>query len=215
MSEIKKEVVQKPKALDQMAERLSVGREMLEKTLRETAFRDCKTNEQFCSALIVANTYKLNPFLKEIYAFPHQGGVIPIVSIDGWISLVNRQKGYDGVELNENFNDQGELFSVTAKFFLKDRSHPVVVTEYMSECRKKSPAWDQWPARMLRHKAYIQGARIAFGFSGIYDEDEGARIVEATTINSGKPIVTEPKSIEVELTEEEKQEILKKEQENA
>jgi hypothetical protein len=29
---------------------------------------------------------------------------------------------------------------------------------------------------MLRHKAMIQAARIAFGFAGIYDEDEAARI---------------------------------------
>ena len=29
---------------------------------------------------------------------------------------------------------------------------------------------------MLRHKALIQCARIAFGFSGIYDEDEAHRI---------------------------------------
>ena len=28
--------------------------------------------------------------------------------------------------------------------------------------------------RMLRHKATIQGARVAFGFSGITDEDEAA-----------------------------------------
>ena len=28
--------------------------------------------------------------------------------------------------------------------------------------------------RMLRHKAMIQGARVAFGFSGITDEDEAA-----------------------------------------
>ena len=32
---------------------------------------------------------------------------------------------------------------------------------------------------MLRHKALIQCARIAFGFAGIYDEDEGQRIREA------------------------------------
>lgn len=29
---------------------------------------------------------------------------------------------------------------------------------------------------MLRHKALIQCARVAFGFSGIYDEDEARRI---------------------------------------
>lgn len=32
--------------------------------------------------------------------------------------------------------------------------------------------------RMLRHKAVMQCARIAFGFSGIHDEDDGQVIGE-------------------------------------
>jgi hypothetical protein len=32
---------------------------------------------------------------------------------------------------------------------------------------------------MLRHKAMIQCARMAFGFGGIFDQDEAERIVEA------------------------------------
>ena len=32
---------------------------------------------------------------------------------------------------------------------------------------------------MLRHKAMIQAARLAFGFTGIYDEDEAERIKDA------------------------------------
>jgi hypothetical protein len=36
---------------------------------------------------------------------------------------------------------------------------------------------------MLRHKAYIQGARLAFGFSGIYDEDEKDRIEAGKAID--------------------------------
>jgi len=31
---------------------------------------------------------------------------------------------------------------------------------------------------MLRHKALIQAVRVAFGFSGIYDEDEAQRIAK-------------------------------------
>jgi hypothetical protein len=37
---------------------------------------------------------------------------------------------------------------------------------------------DAWPKRMHRHKSLIQGARVAFGFAGIYDEDEAHRIIE-------------------------------------
>ena len=181
----KEEIRGKKSAVTAMAERLSVTPETLIDTLRKTAFALCTTDAQFMSAVIVANTYQLNPILKEMTAFPGKsGGVVPIVMIDGWIKLVNRQPNYNGVELIENENKDGKennskttLDSVTAKFYLKGCEHPVVITEYMSECYDgtKGP-WQKWPRRMLRHKAYIQGARVAFGFAGIYDEDEAERI---------------------------------------
>ena len=37
---------------------------------------------------------------------------------------------------------------------------------------------------MLRHKAMIQCARLAFGYGGIFDHDEAERIVEATTVDA-------------------------------
>jgi phage recombination protein Bet len=196
-----KEVVSGSKtAIVLLAERLNVGPDTLKKTLMATAFKDCKEEAQFIAAVIVANTYRLNPILKEMYAFPSKGGaVIPIVSIDGWISLVNRQESFNGVELIENEAEgfPGGLKSVTAKFYHKDKGHPIVVTEYMEECYndQKEP-WKKWPRRMLRHKAYIQGARIAFGLSGIYDPDEAERIIEAQAEEAkpGKPEVRMPQA---------------------
>ena len=41
---------------------------------------------------------------------------------------------------------------------------------------------------MLRHKAMIQCARLAFGFVGIYDQDEAERITEPEA-PAAKPIV--------------------------
>jgi phage recombination protein Bet len=172
-----------------------VDPEELKVTLKATAFKECKTDAEFMAAVIIANTYGLNPILREIYAFPSQKGVVPIVPIDGWVSLVNRQENHDGVELIENEKD-GKLISVTSKFYLKDKEHPVVVTERLDECKKGTDTWNKWPYRMLRHKAYIQGARIAHGFSGIYDEDEAERIVEAQLVESShmKPDVQMPQA---------------------
>lgn len=148
-------------------------------TLEKTILPSGKqaTQEQVAAFLVVANHYGLNPFVKEIYAFPSQGGgVTPIVSIDGWLTLINRQPQLDGIEFKDHLNEQGSLTAVTAKIYRKDRQYPTEVTEYMSECRRNTPTWSQWPARMLRHKAAIQCARYAFGFAGIYDPDEAERI---------------------------------------
>jgi hypothetical protein len=46
---------------------------------------------------------------------------------------------------------------------------------------------------MLRHKAMIQCARLAFGYGGIYDQDEAERIVEATTIDASTGEITPQK----------------------
>ena len=203
--EKKKEIAQpiRKTALAQLAERLNVPSEVMKETLKSTAFKECKTDSEFLAAVIVANTYRLNPLLKEMYAFPAKGGgIIPIISIDGFISLANRHPEFDGVELieNEEDNHPGNLKSVTAKFYLKSKKHPVVVTEYMDECYNDSKEpWKRWPRRMLRHKAYIQGARVAFGFSGLYDQDEAERIIDVT----GKPqTIKEPEAITEHVQEQ-------------
>lgn len=185
-------------AIEKLAASLDLTPTMLIDTLKKTAFSACVTDAQFVAAVVVANTYKLNPLLREMTAFPGKsGGVIPIVEIDGWISLVNRQKNFNGVELIENFNSEEKvnksgttLDSVTATFYITGKDHPVIITEYMDECfdSSKEP-WKRWPRRMLRHKAYIQGARIAFGFSGIYDEDEKNRIIEAEGATILEPVI--------------------------
>jgi hypothetical protein len=65
--------------------------------------------------------------------------------------------------------------------YRKDREHPVVIREYLDECYRKTGPWQSHTKRMLRHKALIQGYRTAFGFHGIYDEDEAQRMyVEST-----------------------------------
>lgn len=139
------------------------------------------TEAQFMAFLMVADKYDLNPVTKEIYAFPANGGIQPIVSIDGWLKIINTHPQFDGMEFKDTFDQSGKLTAVTCKIFRKDRGHPIEVTEYMSECKRNTKPWQQFEARMLRHKATIQTARYAFSLSGIYDPDEGERIAETST----------------------------------
>lgn len=164
------------KALATAAQRFDLSPAEFEKTLKNTVVPGNITNEQFTAFLMVANEYGLNPITKEIYAFPTQrGGIQPIVSIDGWLKIINRHEQFDGIEFVDQLDDSGSLVAVTAKMYRKDRKHPIVVTEYMAECKGNTDPWKRFPARMLRHKSTIQCARYAFGFSGIMDEDEYQR----------------------------------------
>lgn len=145
----------------------------LMETLKATAFKGQVNDAQMTALLIVANQYGLNPWTKEIYAFPDRNnGIVPIVGVDGWARILNSRKEFDGMEFEQD--DE----SCTCKIYRKDRKHPTVITEYMSECKRDAGPWKSHPKRMLRHKAMIQCARMAFGFGGIFDEDEGQRIIE-------------------------------------
>jgi phage recombination protein Bet len=142
------------------------------------------TNEQLAAFCLVAKEHGLNPFTKEIFAFPANGGIIPVVSVDGWLKLINGHPACDGMEFEDTIGPDGKLAAVTCKVYRKDRTHPVTVTEYMSECARPTDVWKKWPARMLRHKATIQAARYAFGFAGIVEPDEAERMVEPITVQA-------------------------------
>jgi phage recombination protein Bet len=137
------------------------------------------SDEDLAAFCMVAHEYGLNPFLREIHAYPNKaGGITAVVGIDGWAKLVNRRTDLDGIEFTAHDED-GKPHSVTCTIYIKSRSKPVSVTEYYSECQRGTEPWRTMPRRMLRHKALIQAARYAFGFSGIHDEDEGVDIAEA------------------------------------
>lgn len=172
-------------ALMQVAGRLKVSEQELESIVMNTVMPNGGrqvTTDQFVSFLAVANEYKLNPLVKEIYAFPAKGGGIqPIVSIDGWLKIINQQVQFDGME-HEDIIVDGKLFAIKCSIFRKDTKRPVSVTEYMSECSRNTDTWKQYPSRMLRHKATIQAGRYAFGISGIIDPDEADRFTDAGVI---------------------------------
>lgn len=141
------------------------------------------TNAELAVFTGVCSKYQLNPLVKECAAFISGGKLQVIVMIDGWYRMVNRQETFDGVEFDDNLNDKGEIVSITCRMHIKGRSRPACATEYMAECVDiKSSVWKRWPNRMLRHKAYIQAARIAFGISEVIDDDEAGRIRSNTPL---------------------------------
>ena len=169
------ELTKKQGLVAKFASRFNIDHDKFLPILKATAFKQGNTeitNEQLAALLVVADQYDLNPFTKEIFAFPDKGGIVPVVSVDGWARIINEHPQNDGFTVE--VSDDGS--KAVATFHRKDRAHPTVVTEYLSECKRNTQPWNSHPKRMLRHKALIQGARMAFGFAGIYDSDEAARI---------------------------------------
>ena len=174
-AEVKHAEAERRSLITKMADKYGLEPNRMMATLKATAFKGDVTNEQMAALLIVADQHNLNPWLKEIYAFPSRQGIVPIVGVDGWARIVNEHPQFDGMDFVYSKEDD----SITCTIHRKDRAHPVSVTEYMSECKRPTDPWNTHPLRMLRHKAMIQCARIAFSFAGIYDPDEGERVLAA------------------------------------
>lgn len=184
--------------------------------LKATAFKQREgaaevTNEQMAALLIVADQYGLNPFTREIFAFPDkQNGIVPVVSVDGWARILNEDAMFNGLEFrySESRIEPGKLDGlkwsgyewIEAVIYRKDRTNPIVVREYFEEVYRtpfkfddgnsKEGPWQSHPKRMHRHKALIQCARLAMGFAGLFDEDEAHRIID------GQVLPTDPLPID-------------------
>lgn len=169
-------------ALEKMALRLDLSPDVLRNTLQKTVFSGCRNNEEFVALVAVANEYNLNPMLKEIYAFPAKGGrITPMVGYDGWVKLMNSHPQFDGIEYNDLFDQQGNLYAIEAVLYRKDRSHPIKVIEYLDECRRGTEPWQKMPRRMLRNRTTCQAARLGFGFTGISAEGD-EEIIDGGTL---------------------------------
>ena len=126
--------------------------------------------------------YNLSPVGREIFLCPDPAGRAPllVVGVDGWSRLLNDHEQFAGVR----FKESDELVDgipawVECTIHRRDRRVPTAIREYLCEVRGTSSAWITHPRRMLRHKALVQCARVAFGLGEIVDPDEAQRITSA------------------------------------
>jgi len=189
---------------DKMEMTYSIPKAHIPNILRNTSFKMDKGNAvndaEMASLLSVAEKYKLNPFTGEITAFRNKKGVVmPVVTIDGWLKIMNSHDQHDGFTFNypEETTENGDKVPHMITFqkgkkcypwleiviYRKDRKYPIVIREHLDECyngNKSYPSpWDTHTKRMLRHKTIIQGIRVAYGVSGVYDPDEAERVNQA------------------------------------
>lgn len=174
------------------------------------------TNEQMAALLIVADQYGLNPFTREIYAFPDKkGGIVPVVGVDGWLRIINEHPEFDGMDFK--FAPEAIVMErgkpcpewIEVMVYRKDRTRPIIVREYLDECYRPAfkgkgyngkedyyidGPWQSHTKRMMRHKAIIQAGRVAFGFAGIHDQEDAEEAINITPYQaqSVTPQLVEP-----------------------
>ena len=192
--------------LARMADRFGVDPDKMATTMKATCFRQRGrdggpapevSNEQLMALVIVAEQFGLNPFTRELYAFPDGGGIVPMISVDGWIRIVNEQPQFDGLEFSEGPPIEGGQYGghpewIDCTIYRKDRARPVAIREYMAECfNERSPVWKKSPRRFLRHRALIQCGRVAFGFGGgcgVAGDEEFLDVTPVAQLPEPKPV---------------------------
>ena len=177
--------------IGRIADKYGVGNVAVMTILRDSVFIPGKgepkfTDQEIACALVLSDQYDLNPFAKEVYLTRNKwGGLLVIVGVDGWFKVCNRQPRFDGVSFT--FETDGKRpVSCTCTMKIRGRE-PIALTEFFAECFRDTGPWKSHPHRMLRHKAFIQTARLAFGLVSIRDvsilhqvtdPDEAGRILE-------------------------------------
>ena len=174
-----------------------MGADSFVQALTQTAFASLITWTQveLENLLLAAERLGLDPIGREIFLVrdedrPKSPAVV-VVGVDGWSRIVNTHAEFAGMRFKESdVLVDGVPAWIECSMFRWDRKVPTTVREYFEEVRGESGAWLSHPRRMLRHKAMVQCARLAFGFVGVYDHDEAMRILDARRDHSG--VTTQP-----------------------
>ena len=177
----------------------------LVRTIKAQCFPNgAASDSQLMMFLTVCRERRLNPFLKEVYAFMQDGKMQIGVEVDGWIRKAQEHSQYDGCEFIDKYGDDKKIFSVTCRIHRKDWKRPGEYTALLSEWNKPSNAvWTQKPRHMLAIKAFNQAVRWTLGLTGFGDADDIRATVERVNTDTGEvlnPETPPPDAIETTAT---------------
>lgn len=142
-------------------------------TLRNTVAPGL-TDPEFLLFAEMCRATGLNPATKEIWAIKAGGRLQLMTGINGFLKIANSHPQFDGMEVEFERDDKGNLIAATAKVYRKDRRFPSIATAYMAEYGKKTPIWAQMPSIMLSKCAKSLAIREAFinELGGLYTAEE-------------------------------------------
>lgn len=141
--------------------------------------------------------HRIDPFSGHLYlqvtGQPGRQVLRPVLGVDGWLAVINQHEQFQGVSFTYSpesmpnpLQDQGGSQPSSVPVWMEativrgDRQVPFTVREYFMEVYQPTDAWFRMGSRQLRHKTLIQCARVAFGMSGLFDEDDISRMNAAS-----------------------------------
>lgn len=153
------------KEIHQCAKQIGIDEDELSAWILEQTSMPFKVpNKTILHLLRTATKYQLDPLQEEVVLTQYDNYWEVIISIDGWIKLMNAHPAFSGISFHASPEQtNGVPDWMECSITRSDRTLPITTREYLSEVRNDSDYWKRMPRRMLRHKAMQQCARIALG----------------------------------------------------
>lgn len=167
---------------------------------------------EFGLLLHIANKYKLDPLLKEIWCIkrsPKEPAVI-MTSRDGYLAIAHRSGQFDGMQSGTVEDEKGSLVKAWCEVWRKDMSHSFKSEVRYSEYVQNNFIWQKYPSAMLIKVAEVFALKRAFSISGMltseemgYQEVDGASLpeVELFDNNSQSPNTPDLPQLKGEIIE--------------
>ncbi len=157
-------------------------------TIKNTVAKGA-SDDELAMFLHLAQTYGLDPFLKEIF---YSGQMKTIItSRDGYLKVAQRDPEFDGIQSmavceNDDFSidmvnnvvnhkfgkgDRGNVIGAWAVCYRKGR-RPVIAYADYEEYNKKNPIWNTYKSAMCCKVAESFALKRQFGISGLVTQEE-------------------------------------------
>ncbi len=157
-------------------------------TIKNTVAKGA-SDDELAMFLHLAQTYGLDPFLKEIF---YSGQMKTIItSRDGYLKVAQRDPEFDGIQSmavceNDDFSidmvnnvvnhkfgkgDRGNVIGAWAVCYRKGR-RPVIAYADYEEYNKKNPIWNTYKSAMCCKVAEVFALKRQFGISGLVTQEE-------------------------------------------
>lgn len=123
--------------------------------------------------------YELDPIAREVYVTRGKGGIFAIVSIDGWLKVLDRTDHYDGFTVEIHHDDHGQIDWVETAIHSTKRKHPAIYRAYAAEyARVAGMVAKDMPSHMLRIFSLRHAARLFAPLSASVTTEEEVRYIE-------------------------------------
>ncbi len=137
------------------------------------------TDAEFELFLYIAQTYGLDPLLKQIWCLKYNDAPSAIfTSRDGFLKIAHRSGRFDGMKTEKTIDAKGNLSGAKCTVWRSDMNHPFETEIDLKEYQKRTKNWTEMPETMIKKVAQSQCLRQAFDISGLYEPSEMSHMTE-------------------------------------